>query len=135
MLKNQIIMKIDFIPFQIGEDYENWEFDLDLVFNNKIYDQYHYYKNDIKELFQIPIDAIYLSFNFDVLFKVEYLFNANYFQELKTTLITIIGTGTFSEYHNKLVWENTKISLILELPRKSKKLYLKVIDKNFYEYL
>ena len=40
-------MKKDKLPFKIGEDYENWEFDLEVCSYDKIkgFDSYIYLKN------------------------------------------------------------------------------------------
>ena len=67
-------MEIDKLPFKIGMQYENWEFDLDIIETEK-YDKYRYNKNDIKMLFGFEIKEIFLTFDLDILFKVEILFN------------------------------------------------------------
>ena len=69
-------MEIDFIPFQIGMQYENWEFDLESIeLDTKLpYDKYLYFKKDIKELFGVEVQYIYLYFNLDILFKVEIIY-------------------------------------------------------------
>jgi hypothetical protein len=63
-------MKIYFIPFQIGMQYENWEFDLEPI-ETKMYDKYKYIKNDIEHLFSLDVKYIYLYFDLEILFKVE----------------------------------------------------------------
>ena len=128
-------MNIDFIPFKIGEQYENWEFDLEPVYDEIRYDRYKYYKNDIKQIYDIPIQNIYLSFNLDILFEIEYQLKAQYFIPLKTYLINALSSGVFKEFHNLLEWENTKICVIVEIPRKSETVILRVIDKNYYHSL
>lgn len=124
-------MKIDFIPFQIGEQYENWEFDLEPVKTTKTYDQYKYLKADQKELFNVPIKQILLTFNLDILFQVEYQFESKYFQQLKSRLIEYLTTGTFRDYGNRLEWENGEICLFSEV-KEYTKLYM--IDKKFLDY-
>ncbi len=71
------IMKTDFIPFQIGMQYENWEFDLEPISSSRTYDKYQYIKNDITILFDIEIQHIYLYFNLDILNLVEIVFIDN----------------------------------------------------------
>lgn len=68
-------MKIYFIPFQIGMQYENWEFDLEPI-ETKMYDKYKYIKNDIEHLFNLDVKYIYLYFDLDILFKIEIGFNS-----------------------------------------------------------
>jgi len=68
-------MKIDFMPFQIGMQYENWEFDLEPIDTDTSYDKYRYFRDDINELFNLERIGIYLYFYLDILFKVEVLFD------------------------------------------------------------
>lgn len=70
-----LIMKTDFIPFKIGMEYENWEFDLEPVENTLEYDKYIYFKNDITSVFGFEVLKIFLYFSWDILVKVEiYIF-------------------------------------------------------------
>jgi hypothetical protein len=64
-------MKTDFIPFKIGMEYENWEFDLEPVENTLEYDKYIYFKNDITSVFGFEVSKIFLYFSWDILVKVE----------------------------------------------------------------
>lgn len=125
-------MKIDFIPFQIGEQYENWEFDLEPVKTTKTYDQYKYLKADQRELFYIPINQILLTFNLDILFQVEYQFETKYFQQLKNRLIEYLTTGTFRDYGNRFEWENVEVQAFLILYEQTK---FTITDKKFVSYM
>lgn len=125
-------MNIEFIPFKIGEQYENWEFDLEPFETTKTYDRYQYFKSDQKKLFSIPIEKILLTFSLDILFQVEYQFSPNCFEPLKSKLIEILTKGIFREYENKLEFENEKVCVNLE---KSKITVLKITDKNYVNYL
>ena len=60
-------MRKDKLPFKIGEDYENWEFDLEVCINDKIkgFDSYIYLKN-FKFLDITPLQTE-LMFFFDIL--------------------------------------------------------------------
>ncbi len=58
-------MKINFIPFKIGEQYENWEFDLEPVKTTNTYDQYRYFKKDtfmLKKNLYIFYIQVHLNF-------------------------------------------------------------------------
>jgi hypothetical protein len=72
-------MNIDFIPFQIGEQYENWEFDLEPVILDlkKSYDKYRYFKNDITEILEVEVQDIFLYFSLDMLFRVEVVYTVS----------------------------------------------------------
>ncbi len=113
MPKNQNTMNTHFTPFKIGEQYENWEFDLEPVNFTKTCDQYRYLKTDQREFFSIPIEQILLSFNLDILFQVEYHFQAKYFQQLKVKLIEFLTKGTFRDYSEGWEWEDEYMLLIL----------------------
>ena len=60
-------MRKELLPFGIGEQYENWEFDLEILDTDKIkgFDSYLYLKN-FKFLETIPAQ-IKLIFSFDIL--------------------------------------------------------------------
>ncbi len=56
------------IPFQIGMQYENWEFDLDILPGRiKGYDSYLYVGEKFTYFLNYPTDRIELLFNADVL--------------------------------------------------------------------
>lgn len=88
-------MKIDFIPFQIGMQYENWEFDLDAGEDLVICERYRYIKDDILEILGVPISDIYLYFNADILVRVDLKFQKGTqpktFIELAVTLESKYG--------------------------------------------
>ncbi|OCK44045.1 hypothetical protein BA195_04955 [Tenacibaculum soleae] len=59
--------------------YENWEFDLELVSTKKSYEVYKYIKEDIEEINEELIEQIHLYFELDILFKVEIKTHYNLF--------------------------------------------------------
>lgn len=59
------------LPFKIGMQYENWEFDLELVDTKKSYEVYNYTKRDIKIFNDELIEYIHLYFELDILFKIK----------------------------------------------------------------
>ncbi|WP_420572945.1 hypothetical protein [Kordia sp.] len=134
-------MKIDFIPFQIGMQYENWEFDLEPInLSFKIsYDQFIYFKKDIKELFGIEIQDIHLYFNLDILFKVEIIFKSkNQVQDfiyLATELEKKYSRQVLVSKNDKLTktWKDPKKHLIIEHNFKNNQLKLMVLDKKYIE--
>ncbi len=128
-------MNIDFNPFPIGEQYENWEFDLEPVKTTKTYDQYLYIKNEPKEILNVPLQKILLTFNLDILFQVEYYFEAKYFYELKNKLIEYLSTSAFKENLNRLEWVDNRITIYLEKPLQSENTILRILDKRFVGYL
>lgn len=70
-------MKNTFLPFQIGEHYENWEFDLEIVDDERIkgFDSYIY----IREIVFLDIIPRYteLIFSLDILQIVTMIFDFN----------------------------------------------------------
>lgn len=97
-------MDIDFIPFQLGMEYDNWEFDLESDYETTEFERYLYVKNDIDTILDIPVERIYLSFNADILFMVECEFTGEYFFSLKSKLGVILGKGTFQDFGNCVEW-------------------------------
>ncbi|MDR6299918.1 hypothetical protein [Mesonia maritima] len=71
-------MEIDFIPFKIGMQYENWEFDLEPIKFAKYFDKYKYIKSNYSKLLDINVNSIYLFFNLDILFRVEIIMDINF---------------------------------------------------------
>ncbi len=69
-----IIMDLEDLPFKIGMQYENWEFDLEPVEFAEYYDKYIYIKSDFSELLGFSVVASYLYFKLDILFKIEIFF-------------------------------------------------------------
>ena len=75
------------LRFTIGEQYENYEFDLkskgEKTVNDICYEIYLYEKGDFKMLFDLPISrGIVLLFNADILSAVYYRFQGNHFEYL-----------------------------------------------------
>lgn len=134
-------MKIDFIPFQIGMQYENLEFDLEPIeLDIKLpYDKYVYFKKDITELFGVEVQSIYLYFNLDILFKVEVIFKpkkpVQEFIHLATQLEKKYGNQVLSSSEDLLklskTWKDPKKHLIVEHHFKSNKIHLIFIDLKY----
>lgn len=76
-MKNELQNKL---PFRLGEQYDNWEFDLlatgEILENGISYEVYEFV-GEIPTLLDIKPDKIELLFNADVLEKVTYYFDGN----------------------------------------------------------
>ncbi len=84
MGEKQLLRELKFI---IGEQYDNYEFNLEdkgsKTINKLTYEMYLYQKDNFKELFDLPISrGILLLFNADVLASVYYRFKGNHFEYL-----------------------------------------------------
>ncbi len=79
------IMELDLIPFKIGMQYENWEFELEPYSTSKATDTYKYLGNE-KCILGIEAKLILLSFSLDILEEVEYYFDAVSFGLLKDNI-------------------------------------------------
>ena len=103
-------MKIDFIPFQIGMQYEHWELDLESVnsgFNLPL-DKYIYFKKDITQLFTLEVQQIYLYFTWDTLFKVEVILKTrNPVQEF-----IHLATQLEKKYGNQVLSSNEDLTIL-----------------------
>ena len=104
-------MDIDFIPFKLGMEYDNWEFDLESDYETIEFERYLYVKKDMDALFGIPVERIYLSFNADILFMVEYEFKSKYIESLKSKLGSILGKGTFRDFGSCVEWRHGDLTL------------------------
>lgn len=70
-------MELKDLPFKIGMQYENWEFDLELVDTRRSYEIYKYIKGDITEINNEQVKYIHLYFELDILFKIMIQTSAN----------------------------------------------------------
>lgn len=75
------------LKFKIGEQYDEQEFNLqskgEVKQNSVIYDMYQYEKDDLTQIFNIPITrGVFLLYNADVLCAVYYRFSGNQFEVL-----------------------------------------------------
>ena len=62
-------------PFQIGDEYENWEFELDILPDRiKGYDSYKYIGKEFKFFLNYLPDETELIFNLDILEGVLFVF-------------------------------------------------------------
>lgn len=64
-------MKLEELPFKIGMQYENWEFDLELIEVKKSYEVYLYNKRDVNFIKGEKVKYTHLYFELDVLFKIK----------------------------------------------------------------
>ncbi len=78
------------LKFTIGEQYENYEFDLkdfgSKTINGLTYEIYLYNKGTFQTLFGLPVKSILLYFNADILSCVEYRFEEKYVKILAKEL-------------------------------------------------
>lgn len=89
-------MKKDLLPFDIGEDYENWEFDLEVCTFDKIKGSDSYiYLNNFKFFDVIPL-LTELLFSFDILELVIMTINTKDHREMGK-LIDLM-TKNFGDY-------------------------------------
>lgn len=64
-------MKYPNIPFKIGMEYENWEFDLEILPNRlEGYDSYRYVGNEFNNFLNYPTEETELIFSYDILVAV-----------------------------------------------------------------
>lgn len=103
-----------FFQFKLGEQYENWEFDLlstgEIIENEISYEIYEF-TGKVKELYDIQPIKIELLFNADVLEKVIYYFEGNlveYFDKLFSTKDNIFVPGIKNDFI-----ENKNITLLM----------------------
>lgn len=89
----------DFIPFQIGMHYENWEFDLEIAGGLEHYDRYKY----------LNVPNIFVYFQLDILEKIEIYKEKNEFDF--SNYYNLTPYTEVIEYHNRiiLVTKKTKI--------------------------
>lgn len=78
-------MNIDFIPFKIGEKYEDLKSDLEIEDSAPNYIIYRYTKGDIQEFEGYKVTDVFLYFNLNTLFQVEM-----YLEQ---------GKSVFNEFH------------------------------------
>ncbi len=79
------------LKFAIGEQYENYEFQLSSIkeyVENEISYEAYLYTGSGNSIFNQEADKILLHFNADILMKVEYVFNADCFEDLKEEIKT-----------------------------------------------
>ena len=69
-------MKTDFIPFQLGEEYDNFEFYLNEFEDLIICDKYKYIGVDFLSILGQTIKCVYLYFNSDILVRVDVILKA-----------------------------------------------------------
>lgn len=114
-------MDLEEIPFKIGMQYENWEFDLEPVKFDGNNVTYKYIKGDIKTILGKPIKCIYLYFNFDILYRVEIVVNASNPLQIFTVLYGMLE-ATYGEQHIATEESLANIYVIWELEQMKLKL-------------
>lgn len=88
------------LKFKLGSQLENWEFDLstlrEYIQHGTRYEVYEYIGSD-KSFLGIEPDRIELSFNADILVKVEYYFKLELYSELLYKLEQKLGKPAESD--------------------------------------
>lgn len=114
-------MNLDTLPFKIGMEYENWEFELDVIEDKLIgRDSYLYIGNEVTELYGFKIERIELIFYWDILEVVcitilcnsteleKTIQSENYRLWIKSvednTVIILVSPDTFSNDITSLLW-------------------------------
>ncbi len=126
------IMKIVFIPFQIGMQYENWEFDLEPVYDDKTLDKYKYIRDDIKVLFNHDIETIYLTFDLEILYKVEIVLKSTKeydYQKLKNTIS--LEYGKVPTYNLISIWSGKSIQLSIMFDKNTNTIHMLIEDNKY----
>lgn len=142
-------MKKNDLPFEIGKDYENWEFDLDVIYNDTIpmYDSYLYVGTVKKFLNNLP-DRTELIFHWDRLEIVILTFlhlEINTINKFKENLNLIpLKFKTMVKSDHELCFysnENTQYYLVWQKPdtlvliygnaNVQNKIYSIVLEKNY----
>ncbi|MEZ4801145.1 MAG: hypothetical protein R2797_00115 [Gelidibacter sp.] len=96
-------MKIDFIPFQLGMQYENWEFELDILPDRvKGKDSYLYTGNEVTTLYGYKVAKIELLFNLDILEEIRITISCTY-KELEKQLKLTSFKIEIKPYSNKTI--------------------------------
>ena len=117
-------MKIGFIPFQIGIQYENWEFD--------ICDKYYYFKDDINTILKQQEFNIYLYFDLEILYEIEIEFKSNSFKSIiKLLEVKYSENGSISKNRYSKIWSDDKT--VIQCNLKSNRVSLTIIDKRYYQ--
>lgn len=96
-------MKKDQLPFKIGEDYEKWEFDLEVCIYDKIkgFDSYIYLKNfNFLEITPLQTELVFF---FDVLELVIMTINTKDHREMGKLIDLMTKTfGNYMEYEQEI---------------------------------
>lgn len=107
-------MKKPSIPFKLGMEYENWEFDLEILPDRlEGYDSYRYIGNNFNNFLNYPTEETELIFSFEILvaviikFKGELSFDIS--KQLKSTgIICTIITNKVEKY-SLIIIANRKV--------------------------
>lgn len=97
------------LKFTIGEQYENYEFDLkdfgSKAINGLTYEIYLYDKGNFQTLLGLPVKSILLYFNADILSCVEYRFKGNQFDYLLYRISNYLDIGISQKASKKAVFK------------------------------
>lgn len=127
-------MNIEELPFKTGMQYENWEFDLEPVEFDGNNVKYRYLKHDIPTVIGETVEAIYLYFNFDILYRLEVVFSSadklNTFTHILSGLGATWGEQVISTGENLsyiyVIWKLDNFSLRLVYKFDLDRVYLKI---------
>lgn len=133
------IMKIDFIPFQIGEEYENWEFELNYEEELKYFDKYQYIGKDFLELLNQNVENTYLYFNTDILVRIDIKLGikcSEKFHSISTLLKEKIKKEGELKYLEKEIlqkeWKDISLILLLRHNLIENTLYVICMQKEYF---
>lgn len=120
-------MKQNNLPFELGEHYEKWEFELEVLDKERIigYESYKYF-TETKFLY---ITSLYteLIFNWDLLFAVIIKIHESSYDDLKVQLVLKFGTGeinNFEKYAYTLFNDGKIRILLIRITKKSQSFIL-----------
>lgn len=123
------------LKFTIGEQYENYEFDLkdfgSKTINGLTYEIYLYNKGAFQTLFGLPIQSILLYFNADILSCVEYEFEGNQFDYLLNRISSYLGIVITQKASKKAVFKLNK-EVVLEIRVENEKITILSIQSINY---
>lgn len=123
------------LKFTIGEQYENYEFDLkdfgSKTINGLAYEIYLYDKDNFQTLFGLPIKSILLYFNADILSCVEYEFEGNQFDYLLDRISNYLDIDISQKASKKAVFKLNK-EVVLEIRVENKEITILSIQSINY---
>lgn len=123
------------LKFTIGEQYENYEFDLKDFGSETIYgltyEVYLYNRGTFQTLFKLPIKSILLYFNGDILSYVEYRFEGNQFDYLLNRISSYLGIVITQKASKKAVFKLNK-EVVLEIRVENEKITILSIQSINY---
>ncbi len=123
------------LKFTIGEQYENYEFDLkdfgSKTINGLTYEIYLFTKGTSQTLFGLPVKSVLLYFNADILSCVEYEFEGNQFNYLVNEIDSYLVIGITHNISKKTVFKLNK-EVVLEIIVENKEITILSIQSINY---